>query len=386
MGFRWALALAAAQCTSLRLCSQELEERANLISDLLSKYSGPYVYQAGRELVNLACRRNSSQIPDAWHMTRYDLPHQVSRKLWPGPRSPPKHCALCSRRGGDGPVLYMTERTDGLGSRAAQLLHALALTSFLEIDFGGIVPSWNEEPHGVNAAKALSKLLGHDFSELRIGTDSEFDVCFYSFPDFLSETLQHRCMRWPEHASMMVASYDFLRALPVENWEPAFLKRLRHQTPLRRQALQHFAGPSLKVVLHIRRGDVVGHGNPRNFPDEVYFHLAEQIREDVPEAEIHVFSTTKEAAAHVDFSGYHARGMIVHLDGDEADDWAHMAQAEILVLAPSSFSWVAGVLNDKCVLAFRGTEALPEWIVHTGTLHREDHLRLRRCLDRLRES
>ena len=138
-----------------RLCSQELEERANLISDLLSKYSGPYVYQAGlfpayfqttvftfkqqsfvqfsdtllllagRELVNLACRRNSSgaaqtlsievlmaqpglpiakvqismifkairgQIPDAWHMTRYDLPHQVSRKLWPGPRSPPKHC------------------------------------------------------------------------------------------------------------------------------------------------------------------------------------------------------------------------------------------------------------------------------------------------------
>ncbi|CAE7767727.1 unnamed protein product [Symbiodinium sp. CCMP2592] len=380
---RWMLTVPLASLTgiSLRLCSEELVERADLLSSLTSEYADPFVYQSGRELVSLQCRRNSSQLPDEWHMVRYDLPPNLAQKLRPA--FPPKLCPMCKGAGGSGPTLFLTERTDGLGSRAQQLLHTLALASFLHMDFGGVVPSKDETPHGVNAAGALSKLLGFEVSKLKVGADAEFDVCFYSFPDFLTETLQRRCLQWPSHSSMMVASYDVLHALPVSNWESGFLAQLRQQTPLRDWRLRHFQkGGRPKVVMHVRRGDVVGRGNNlRNFPDVVHFRLVEQIRRDLPQAEVHVFSTTKEAQGPVDFAGYEARGMIVHLDGEEVDDWAHMAQADILVMAPSAFSWVAALLNEKCVLAFRGTEALPDWIVHTGTLHDEQHAQLRRCID-----
>ncbi|CAE6971271.1 unnamed protein product [Symbiodinium microadriaticum] len=380
---RWMLAVPLASITgiSLRLCSEELVERAGLLSRLTSEYAAPFVYQSGRELVSLQCRRNSSQLPDKWHMVRYDLPPSLAKKLRPA--FPPKLCPMCKGGGGSGPTLFLTERTDGLGSRAQQLLHTLALASFLHIDFGGVVPSKDETPHGVNTARALSNLLGFDVSKLKVGADDEFDICFYSFPDFLTETLQHHCLQWPLHSSMMVAAYDVLHALPVSNWEPGFLAELRQQTALRNWPLRHFQkGGRPKVVMHVRRGDVVGRGkNLRNFPDEVHFRLAEQIRQDLPQAEVHVFSTTKEAQGPVDFAGYEARGMIVHLDGEEVDDWAHMVQADILVMAPSAFSWVAALINEKCVLAFRGTEALPDWIVHTGTLHDEQHAQLGRCID-----
>ena len=60
-------------------------------------------------------------------------------------------------------------------------------------------------------------------------------------------------------------------------------------------------------------------------------------------------------------------------DGDELIDFAHMAKADVLIAAPSSFSLVAALFNPKCVVTFKDYgSALPDWAQHSnGSLSRQ---------------
>ena len=85
-------------------------------------------------------------------------------------------------------------------------------------------------------------------------------------------------------------------------------------------------------------------------------------------------------------AAYRQLGAEVHLDGQAVEDWAHMAQADVLVVAPSGFSWVAGILNSKCVVGF---ESYP-YAYHPSWIKLNQHFsnleELRRCLLKLSPS
>jgi len=364
-----------------QLCPDGWEGRTGLVSGLLDEATrSPVrkVYLDGSDFVNFACRYNASKIPASTIGLRTAVSGRLDRHDLPALAQ----CTLCGSEGAPRkPVLFIPERKDGLGARARQLLHGMALASYLGFRFGGMVPNQSQRPHGLDATQILSNTLGLDVGALHVPADTGFDICFDSWLDFFSGTLQQSCLQWLPQARLMVASYDFLQSLPVWKWEPRFLERLRQQTPLHGLPVQHFRGPRLKVVMHVRRGDLVGHKIlERTIPDEVYFHLNHQIRDLLPEADVHVFSTTEEANETLDFTGYHERKMHVHLDGDAVDDLAHMAQAHVFFMGPSAFSWVAALFSQGCVLAFVGSEALPDWILHKGTLDEVQSGRLRRCL------
>ena len=51
---------------------------------------------------------------------------------------------------------------------------------------------------------------------------------------------------------------------------------------------------------------------------------------------------------HSSFDPFREKGYRVHLDGEELEDLAHMAKADVLLAAPSGFSLLAGFFNSKC--------------------------------------
>ncbi|CAE7239878.1 unnamed protein product [Symbiodinium sp. CCMP2592] len=121
--------------------------------------------------------------------------------------------------------------------------------------------------------------------------------------------------------------------------------------------LAHFKTKKLRVAMHLRRGDL--HiGTNRGMPDEMYHRIMNTVRSIAgDDVEIHVFSSTEKNYKPASFKSYRNRGAEVHLDGNEVDDWAHMMQADVLLLSPSSFAWVPGVFNPNCAALLASKES-----------------------------
>lgn len=126
--------------------------------------------------------------------------------------------------------------------------------------------------------------------------------------------------------------------------------------PLGREIEKREALPALKVVIHIRRGDVSvtseasGSGLPRWIPEEFYVHVIENLRTAIrdPLLEVEVISL----GSPQDFPMLSAMERVqLRLNGSSADDLVRLVSADILVAAPSSFSFTAGLASQGAVLA-----------------------------------
>ena len=153
-----------------------------------------------------------------------------------------------------------------------------------------------------------------------------------------------------------------------------FLQLMRRSSGALAMPTQHYKA-KMNVALHVRRGDVgqsATHGQnedviERHFAeDQIYLKVARQVLFFHPTAAVHVFSTTGQQWNSSDFDAFRKEGFAVHLDGEEINDWAHMAQADVLIAAPSAFSATAGLFNSNCVLAFEGfVHPLRPWLLGT---------------------
>ena len=283
----------------------------------------------------------------------------------------PLTCPLCPKHS-SAPILYGIERTDGLGQRIYQILIYMATAAYHNMTFGGFVFNTSfDGGHGMGSPalmSALSAYVGSNYSKLRLAAKHpHFDACWNcrGEPDDQLPVVQagQSVLGWLGCDPMEWAT-GFLGSL-----SSSFLQQLRGSTQLLRHPVRHFPSTGgLRVVVHLRRGDVMNttkEGRLNRFvPDSFYLKFLRLLKPVVAPAKIHVFSAKEGIFSDADFDGYRQLGAQVHLDGGAVEDWAHMAQADVLVVAPSSYSAVAGILNTKCVLAFASHpfEYHPRWI------------------------
>jgi len=145
-------------------------------------------------------------------------------------------------------------------------------------------------------------------------------------------------------------AYEAIRPRLIEKY-----RGTRHATPAR---------DHLTVAVHVRRGDV----NPIDWPhrftrDEVILHQVQQISAALGNRahEIHLYSEGEPAQ----FEIFRARAnAILHLSEDVFDSIDAMIDADVLVMAKSSFSYVAALLSDaiKIYSPFQHPP-LRDWIV-----------------------
>lgn len=139
------------------------------------------------------------------------------------------------------------------------------------------------------------------------------------------------------------------------------LRRAYDATP--KPALEGFSPGSLNVALHVRRGDVgsAGRFSERFTGDDdvLAFHDALRARlADWPDVKMRLFSQGDPA----DFRAFAERGIELHLDEDVFTTFHHLVRADVLLVAKSSFSYLAGVIGGNiCFIDRLGHPPLPDW-------------------------
>jgi hypothetical protein len=120
----------------------------------------------------------------------------------------------------------------------------------------------------------------------------------------------------------------------------------------------------------VRRGDVGSAGRfaERFTGDEevLAFHDALLARlAGWPEVEVRLFSQGKAE----DFRAFAERGVELHLDEDVFATFHHLVCADVLLVAKSSFSYLAGVIGGNvCFIDQLGHPPLPEWFQFSSVI------------------
>ncbi|CAJ1352725.1 unnamed protein product [Effrenium voratum] len=288
--------------------------------------------------------------------------------------------------------IFSIERWDGIGERTGSIIYFQAVANKVGLPFGGVVSVPVSDTSALDKAredKVIGHLLGVDYQQLVQGEMPVFEQCCWQCNNLTALT----------DSTLMACNHE----IESMQWEGLltsdFLFKLRNSSGIFSQPTPHFTGGPrrLKVAFHLRRGDVTerrAETTPlayahRYVPDETYYELVDQVRSVLPaDAEVQTFSSTGKRYAPSQFGGFRAKGLNVHLDGEELSDMAHMAQADVLIMAPSTFSWVPGLLNARCVVSFRGfLPMLPEWIGHDqAAFSLDDMAKLSRCVAELSNS
>ena len=185
--------------------------------------------------------------------------------------------------------------------------------------------------------------------------------------------------------------YDVLHCHDFTYQNPARYNAVRDALRERFFRANHLVPPSthlpssLKIVVHVRRGDISPQMTERYTSTEKVCSLIDWVLEVTTgldfENELHVCSEGDIR----DFDSLVKRGAYVHLD-DPFDAFKRMVQADILIGAKSSFSWLAAFLSAKIAI-FEPSYLmlLPDWLVTdpSGVLPQD---RLTACLIKLRNS
>ncbi|CAE7386567.1 unnamed protein product, partial [Symbiodinium pilosum] len=265
--------------------------------------------------------------------------------------------------------------------RAANLINMMALAAKVGMNFGGLLQQAKTESHGVYMPVSMTAFFGTSYRRiLQKAKEPHFDHCYFVDEKQILDAADNA----PWHHGEDVLFVGCITGM-VHNGDlltPSFLDQLRNSSPLMKRATPFYKTKKLRIAMHLRRGDL--HiGSNRGMPDEMYHQVLSTVRHAVgEEAELHVFSSTVPNYKPSAFKSYHNRGAEVHLDGEEVDDWAHMMQADVLILSPSSFAWVPGVLNRNCVVGFSRYYPLGHWTVHRdGDFSHSALARLKTCIE-----
>jgi len=265
-------------------------------------------------------------------------------------------------------------------------------------NFGGVVlkPRHCHKSHGVDTFSSISSLLGQDVSTIFVRAPPRLDFEFGSLDALaanaswlrkcsnvnvglrsktLSKKLSNlgnvnvgsRSKKWREKLSKVTREDPVTICGSPPPVTSAFMSALRQGAQFLSRPVS-YRHSVLNVALHVRRDDDVTRTTSvawRYTPNDWYYKLVEKLQESYKgPMDVHVFSSTGllNKVSHLD--GFTSRGMIVHLDGDVLDDWSHMAHADILVMAPSSFSFIPGLFNQKCVLDSHWTRNWTQQFLH----------------------
>uniref|UniRef100_A0AB39JFH8 Uncharacterized protein n=1 Tax=Florenciella sp. virus SA2 TaxID=3240092 RepID=A0AB39JFH8_9VIRU len=104
------------------------------------------------------------------------------------------------------------------------------------------------------------------------------------------------------------------------------------------------------IALHIRRGDV----NLKKYPsrytsNEQYIELLKKMNLD--NGVIHIFSEGEEKSFQDIVDAFPNNKFMMHINENIQSTFHHFVMADVLILAKSSFSYCAGLLNENTIIA-----------------------------------
>lgn len=126
------------------------------------------------------------------------------------------------------------------------------------------------------------------------------------------------------------------------------LREKYHLSP--KPELPGYGDGRVQIAVHLRRGDVASTGQFAQWftPDEVILQRLERVLDVVgrDRASIRVFSEGKAE----DFKAFTGLGAVLHLDEDVFTTFHHLVKSEVLIMAKSTFSYLAAIIGGGVCL------------------------------------
>jgi hypothetical protein len=112
----------------------------------------------------------------------------------------------------------------------------------------------------------------------------------------------------------------------------------------------HFKNDKINIAVHIRRENLHDNGlagDRANTPNAYYLRIMNEIREKYKEPllQFHIYSQGEQEK----FKDLENTDVEFHLNEEITKTFIGLVAADILILSPSSFSYVAGLLSDGIV-------------------------------------
>lgn len=105
------------------------------------------------------------------------------------------------------------------------------------------------------------------------------------------------------------------------------------------------------IALHIRRGDVTKQRYTSRYTSNIdYINIVKKLGY-VPSAVIHIFSEGDEKDFQDIVDAFHDIKIVMHINENICSTFHHLVMSDILVVARSSFSYCAGLINKNTIIA-----------------------------------
>ncbi len=142
----------------------------------------------------------------------------------------------------------------------------------------------------------------------------------------------------------------------------ASLNNIRKLFRANKNIKNYFNNDNFNIAIHIRRPnphDIRINGT--NIPNEFYLNIINKLRKNysLKKPLFHIFSQGKKE----NFEIFKGNDIFFHLDESIEDTFCSMTFADVLIAAPSSFSYTAGIISENIVYcAPFWHKPLPHWI------------------------
>lgn len=247
-------------------------------------------------------------------------------------------------------------KTDGPGAQIQAKLSTLCFCRTYAIPYVHSPMTTAAHVGDADELQQWEELFGLGTGEMHVGNDQEVISLeeFVASPHRWHTTAILRC----EHLHHFVDS------------RPGLYETLRPE--LRRKytgALQNLS-PNVKIAVHIRRGDVSQKKNqnrftPLDYSANILQQVLAQLGPDRARAEVAIYSQ----GSPVDFKPLADRfSARLFLDSDPIWTLQQLVEADVLVTAKSTFSYIAGLISTGMVIYEPfWHQPLPSWIVPHNT-------------------
>jgi hypothetical protein len=261
-------------------------------------------------------------------------------------------------------------RNDGVGALVQHSLYLTAYVRYRGWSVGEILRQLScPSDHGINKTIFLDFMFPNIYN---IGNATKSDqplrvVSVESTQDLeLLGTVENTFYEI-KASSFDLEAIAHHKGLTLDDYfNPQFLAVMRNLTicSIKRELFQRslyykHGAKKLRVVAHIRRGDVHADAESRWTPDVYFVGVLKAIRDLYPHAELHVFSS-KIDPLHNDtvWKPYWDSGIHVHVTDEYLPTnteqtitaLAHLMSADVFMMSKSSFSALPALYNPNCVL------------------------------------
>jgi len=291
-------------------------------------------------------------------------------------------CALCVMNPHESPKLWFQEGTDGVGTRVHNMIMGMAVAhkngmnvaGFVSVPFECPIRIFHGFPFGVDCKLVYDFFFGLNSTDLFVNMRQAHvekyknmqelekytgDVLPFGRPDPLASGSQS-LIDQPD-INMQFGSSRTDRKTIRQYLSPDFVKNLRAMGSVKVMTRPTWFATDGRptVAVHVRRADVKqkSANNHRWTPDSWYLDKIAKIKHQLPNADVHVFTSVDEETERKDLYFWNTTSMTLHTDEDKTlaahatmDAWAHFAQADFVILSRSSYGHVPAMLNTNCVI------------------------------------